>query len=197
MMTCSRWPRCVTSPSESAAEDQLHRVLRTLDATDDAVFIFDAITLRFSFVNEGAVRLVGYRRDELLTMTPLHLNPYTTESEYRRLVDDLFADGSSSMVRRSILLAKDGSEVPVEKTLHSATGGRDGRRSVITLARDITARLAAEAELRHSQDALREAEQVLAVAEDRERIARDLHDTVIQRLFAEGLSLQSHDCRCR
>ena len=174
-----------------ATEDQLHRVLRTLDATDDAVFIFDATTLRFSFVNEGAVRLVGYRRDELLTMTPLHLNPYTTESEYRRLVDDLFADGSTSMVRRSILLAKNGSEVPVEKTLHSAAGGRDGRPSVITLARDITDRLATEAELRQSQDALRDAEQVLAVAEDRERIARDLHDTVIQRLFAEGLSLQA------
>ncbi len=174
-----------------AAEDQLHRVLRTLDATDDAVFIFDATTLRFSFVNAGAVRLVGYQRDELLTMTPVHLNPYTTDSEYRRLVDDLFAGGSSAMVRRSTLLAKNGSEVRVEKTLHSATGGSDGRPSVITMARDITARLATEAELRHSQDALRDAEQVLAVAEDRERIARDLHDTVIQRLFAEGLSLQA------
>ena len=32
--------------------------------------------------------------------------------------------------------------------------------------------------------------QEMAIAEDRERIARDLHDTVIQRLFATGLSLQ-------
>jgi nitrate/nitrite-specific signal transduction histidine kinase len=31
----------------------------------------------------------------------------------------------------------------------------------------------------------------LALIEDRERIARDLHDTVIQRLFATGMSLQS------
>ena len=31
----------------------------------------------------------------------------------------------------------------------------------------------------------------LALSSDRERIARDLHDTVIQRLFATGLSLQS------
>ena len=174
-----------------AADDRLHRVLRTLDASDDGVFIFDAATLRFSFVNDGAVRLVGYRRDELLTMTPLHLNPYTTESEYHRLVESLLTEGSTSMVRRSTMLRKDGSEVAVEKTLHSATTGREGSQSVITLARDITGRLAAEAELRQSQDALRDAQQVLAVAEDRERIARDLHDTVIQRLFAEGLALQA------
>ncbi len=37
----------------------------------------------------------------------------------------------------------------------------------------------------------------LAVVEDRERIARDLHDTVIQRLYATGLSLASGIPRAR
>jgi signal transduction histidine kinase len=37
----------------------------------------------------------------------------------------------------------------------------------------------------------REAEQRLVLFEDRDRIGRDLHDLVIQRLFAVGLSLQS------
>jgi signal transduction histidine kinase len=32
--------------------------------------------------------------------------------------------------------------------------------------------------------------QELAVLEDRERIVRDLHDTVVQRLFATGMALQ-------
>jgi signal transduction histidine kinase len=38
-------------------------------------------------------------------------------------------------------------------------------------------------------DARRDAEQV-AVLQDRERIARDLHDLVVQRLYATGMSLQ-------
>lgn len=173
------------------AEEQLHRVLRTLDATDDGVFIFDAATLRYSFVNEGAVRLVGYDRDELLTMTPLHLNPYAGEAEYRRLVESLISDDSSAAVRQTTMLRKDGTEIMVEKTYRSAEAGRDGNRWIIVLARDISARLLTEADLRESHEALRDAEQQVAIAHDRERIARDLHDTVIQQLFAEGLSLQA------
>jgi signal transduction histidine kinase len=66
----------------------------------------------------------------------------------------------------------------------------DGELFVVAAVRDITVRVAAEEELRRSEDALREAEQVVALAADRDRIARDLHDTVIQRLFATGMSLQ-------
>lgn len=38
---------------------------------------------------------------------------------------------------------------------------------------------------------LREQVQVLTLADERARLARDLHDTVVQRLFAVGLSLQA------
>ncbi len=171
------------------SEDRLHRVLHTLDASDDAMFMFDADTLRFSFVNHGAVRLMGYSAEELLTMTPLHLNPYATVADYSMLVDELLSDSTTETVRQATMLRKDGSEVAVEKTYHAAPAGRDGHRWVITMARDISSRLAAEAALRQSHQALHDAEQVVAIAADRERIARDLHDTVIQRLFGEGLKL--------
>ena len=45
------------------------------------------------------------------------------------------------------------------------------------------ARQHGEAELRSTQD-------LLGILQDRERIGRDLHDTVIQQLFATGMSLQ-------
>ena len=124
-------------------------------------------------------------------MTPLHLNPNTSEADYRQLVDSLLVDGSAAVTRRAVLLHRDGREIPVEKTFRPAPAGADGTRWVITLARDITDRLAAEADLERSRDELRQAEQVVALASDRERIARDLHDTVIQRLFGEGLNLQA------
>ncbi len=42
-----------------------------------------------------------------------------------------------------------------------------------------------------SQQALRQEACATAVADDRERIARDLYDTVIHRLFGAGLQLQA------
>jgi signal transduction histidine kinase len=49
---------------------------------------------------------------------------------------------------------------------------------------------AAQAALALEVARVREARERLAVLEDRDRIARDLHDLVIQRLFATGLGLQ-------
>ena len=45
-------------------------------------------------------------------------------------------------------------------------------------------------EERDASLALSIAHEALAVADERDRIARDLHDTVIQRLFATGIALQ-------
>jgi PAS domain S-box-containing protein len=173
------------------AEDHLHRVLSTLDASDDAVFFFDAETLRYSYVNQGAVRLVGYSVEELLAMTPLDLNPSESDASYLALVASMLTDADRAVVRQAVLMAQDGTEIPVEKTFHVGPVGRDGSRWIVVLARDIRDRLAAEEELRRSQAALQRTEQVLVLAEDRERIARDLHDTVIQRLFGAGLQLQA------
>ena len=174
-----------------AAEDHLHRVLHTLDASDDGIFLFDAETLVYSHVNSGAERLVGYDRGELVGMTPVHLNPYSTQADYRDLVDRVLADPTSTVRRETRLLRKDGTEVAVEKTYRAAPAERDGTRWIVALARDITDRLAAEDALRTQDAALQAAQQAVLLAEDHDRLARDLHDTVIQRLFAAGLSLQA------
>jgi PAS domain S-box-containing protein len=77
---------------------------------------------------------------------------------------------------------RDGSTFPVEIALSPIDV--DGRRHVVAIVRDITDRRQAERQLQAARAEL-------SVLEDRERIARDLHDTVIQRLFAAGMSLQA------
>lgn len=56
---------------------------------------------------------------------------------------------------------------------------------------DMVQALAAAAGVAVDHARSRELRSALALTEDRERIARDLHDLVIQRLFATGMSLQA------
>jgi signal transduction histidine kinase len=55
---------------------------------------------------------------------------------------------------------------------------------------ELTMALASAAAVAIDNARLHERAQEMTLLEDRERIARDLHDTVIQRLFATGLALQ-------
>ncbi len=69
-------------------------------------------------------------------------------------------------------------------------GRREGAMPITPQAADMLVTFAAQAGIAlELAEHRRQAEQV-AVFEDRDRIARDLHDLVIQRLYATGMSLQ-------
>lgn len=167
------------------AEAESRRVHELLDATRDGVFIFELDTLRFSYVNQGAVEQVGYSREELLGMTPLHIAPRFTEADLRERLAPLAAGRVSSTMFTTVHRRRDGVDLPVEVIVQaSAPGEGDERRSFVALVRDISDRMEAE-------ERLYEAAQEMRLLEDRERIGRDLHDSVVQRLFAAGMTLQS------
>jgi signal transduction histidine kinase len=81
-------------------------------------------------------------------------------------------------------------------------GGQGGRRGVLTIGRrhgrtpfpaaeaSFAASFAAQAGVAVELAASRAEAERLSVYQDRDRIARDLHDLVIQRLYATGMSLQ-------
>ena len=73
--------------------------------------------------------------------------------------------------------------MPVEVVLQAVPGAEGRPRRYVKIVRDIRQRLETEERLRRVQQDLR-------LVEDRERIARDLHDIVIQKLFAAGMTIQ-------
>ena len=78
-------------------------------------------------------------------------------------------------------LHRDGREIPVEIALSPLGGDVTG---TVATVRDVTERLETSALLHAARTRLE-------VLDDRDRIARELHDSVIQRLFAAGLHLQA------
>lgn len=93
--------------------------------------------------------------------------------------------------------------VPVSQAMALPLLGETGPRGAIVAGRiiphapftdadlDMAETFAGQAAIALELSDARADQQRLGVLEDRDRIARDLHDHVIQRLFAAGLSLQS------
>jgi len=167
-----------------AIEAEAERVGKLLDATHDGLFIFDGDTLRFTYVNQGAIEQVGYELEQLLGMTPLHIAPEFTESEFRALLAPLVGGDAESTQYLTVHRRSDGTDIPVEVMLQVEQATETGRpRSFVAAVRDVRERI-------ETEERLRETERELHTLEDHERIARDLHDIVIQQLFASGMTLQ-------
>jgi PAS domain S-box-containing protein len=159
-------------------------VQRLLDATSYAVYVFSTDTLALLHVNDGASRQTGYSVDELATMSPMHILPRLPERRLQALLEPLVSGKVSTLSFETEVRRADGTETPVEMIVELIAPEPEVPAVYVAVGRDISERLA-------TQRVLAETQHRLAVSEDRERIARDLHDKVIQRLFATGLSLQA------
>lgn len=140
---------------------ELRQFQRTLDDTLDCVFIYNPETLRFLYVNQGAVNQVGYSRDELLRMTPVDIKPDYDEARFRALIAPLLDGRQQGLTFEAIHRHKNGTEVPVEIALqYVAPDGEPGR--FVSIVRDITERRQTEAALRQRAEALAQTTAALA-----------------------------------
>ena len=167
---------------ESLLSDAVLR--EALDAAPDGIVVVDE-SGTIVFANPMVEQLFEYTRAELEGASVDVLLPDRLRAEHAGHRVD-YADHPRTRSMGSGLdlhgRRRSGTEFPLEISLSPLTTG--DRLLVIAVVRDVTERRLAEEELQRGRDAL-------ALVDDRERIARDLHDTVIQRLFAVGLSLQS------
>ena len=132
------------------AEQDMRTAQATLDATDDAALVFDPTTLRFLFVNDGAVRQLGYTREELLRLTPLDIAPKLDDATLRARLDEIRRSGGRSKNPLTTHRRKDGSEFPVEVNVRFLAPENEPPR-FIAIARDITERRQAERVAQRSQ----------------------------------------------
>jgi PAS domain S-box-containing protein len=161
-----------------------HWLVEVVDAMPDGVVIVDA-SGEMVLVNREMERLLGYDREEMLGNSVEMLLPIEIHDAHVAHRHGFRANPHRRSMGAGLDLSaqrKDGSVFPVEISLAPAQVA--GEPVVIATVRDVTAN-------RHADEDLAAARQRVLLAEDHERIARDLHDTVIQRLFASGLSLQS------
>lgn len=158
--------------------------LELLTSAPDGILIVDAEG-RIRWCNEAAAGLFGYDAGELTGQLVEVLVPPASRGVHAGLRAGYEERPSARPMgagRRLLGQRADGSTFVLQIALSPIE--IDGERVTAAIARDMTAWVDTERRLERAQWAQR-------LAEDRERIARDLHDTVIQELFAAGMSLQA------
>jgi PAS domain S-box-containing protein len=82
------------------SEVQLARLARILESSSNEIYLFDPTTLCFTFVNQGAVKNIGYSLDELSRLTPLDLKPEFNVTSFEKLLKPL-RDGTKGSLQFS------------------------------------------------------------------------------------------------
>ncbi len=125
------------------AEAELLQFKNILDNTLDMIFMFEPESLRFVYVNQGAVLSMGYSREELLGMTSYQIKPLLPEPEFRQLIAPLLSGEQPSLRFETIHRHKDDADFPVAILLQLVTQS-DGSKLFVAIVRDTTERKKSE-----------------------------------------------------
>ncbi|MDN2695991.1 EAL domain-containing protein [Janthinobacterium sp. SUN073] len=132
---------------------ELQRFRGAMDATTDAIFLVDVQGMTLVDANDGACRLLGYARAELLALAPGTLLPPPPAPPLAALPGG--PAHLATEVTECELLRRDLSPVPVELGWHwyaqapVAGGHATGGLLLIAVARDISERRQAQERLKH------------------------------------------------
>jgi len=174
-------------------DPQAGRYRMLFEASPLPMWVLDDESMRFVAVNDAALRLYGYGREEFLGMTAADLRRPDERREFLR-------NEPGGNVYRGVFrhARKNGQPLDIDGVGHLV--GWRGRRARLVVINDITERLRTQdalervnKELELSHERLRAlSRRLLEVQEgERARLARDLHDDIGQALTALKIQLES------
>jgi PAS domain S-box-containing protein len=153
-------------------EESMALFRKLIDGSNDAIEVIDPMTLNFLDMNEKACLDLGYRREEMLSMSVYDIDPLLDPSLRIRMNQKLRESGF--VIMESQHRRKNGSTFPVEINIKYIPLDRD---YAVAVVRDITERRVAEGTLSNLSPRL-----IAAQEAERSHVAGELRDDLNQRL---------------
>jgi diguanylate cyclase (GGDEF)-like protein/PAS domain S-box-containing protein len=147
--------RCWVIIERAKAEKERMQLSDIIASSSNEIFIFDAQTLLFTYVNEGAKHNLGYTLDELLIMSPVDIKPEFTTVSFKAMIDPLLKNTTKKLIFETVHQRKNGTQYPAEIQLQLTD--QDGMQFV-AFVQDITARKQVIDELQATQTAIENCE---------------------------------------
>ena len=132
-------------------------------------------------INDAALSAFGYTREEVIGQTTSVLGIWPHPEARRQFIERLKTKGNI----RNIEVPLKSKKGEIRRFLASTEViVLNGKQCLVTIGTDITEQKRAEEALRRSESAVRQA------FEERERLSQDLHDNLLQSLYAVGMGLE-------
>jgi PAS domain S-box-containing protein len=109
LLGCGSWFLSSSGVRRRNAEERITSLAHILEESLNEIYIFDANTLRFIMVNEGARRNLGYSMEELNNLTPLDIKPEFTAELFAKTIEPLRVAEKKRIELETVHLRKDGS----------------------------------------------------------------------------------------
>ncbi len=134
------------------AEDMALKFGQILDDSLNEIYIFDATSLKFIHVSQGALENIGYSINEITNLTPIDLKPKFNKTSFNATIRPLTSFKQDKITFITDHQRKNGSIYPVE--VHLQMSEFRSQKVYIATILDITERLKAEEKLEKAREEL-------------------------------------------
>ncbi len=132
------------------AEAEQFRLLNIIENSLNEIYVFDAITLKFEFVNHGALENLGFSLEEIKELTPVDIKPEFTDETFRQVLEPLTTGEKDQLVIKTIHRRKNGISYPVE--IHLQLHKAENKSVFLAVTNDITEQLESLRARRESEE---------------------------------------------